>query len=70
VPTIFVLASAAAYSSEIQQPWRVMTVLDCYLRIRYAAPFDREQGCAGSYGSEGWRFESLRARQATGHLRS
>ena len=44
----------AAYSSEIRQPWRAMTVLDCYLHMRYAAPFNREQGCAGSYGSKGW----------------
>jgi hypothetical protein len=29
-----VLASAAAYSSEIQQPWRALTVLDCYLHTR------------------------------------
>jgi hypothetical protein len=28
-----------------------MTVLDCYLHTRQAAPFDREQGGAGSYGS-------------------
>jgi len=32
-------------------------------------PDDAER-LTGIYGSEGWRFESLRARQATGHLRS
>jgi hypothetical protein len=28
---------------------------------------DDSERLTGIYGSEGWRFESLRARQATGH---
>jgi hypothetical protein len=31
--------------------------------MRWPAPFNHKQGRASSYGSEGWGFESLRARK-------
>lgn len=48
MPTIFMLAPVAAYSSEIQQPMRATAIMDGHQRTHKAASFAREQGRAAS----------------------
>jgi hypothetical protein len=48
--------AAVPYSSEPQQPMRATAVLGTYRHMHWAAPFDREQGRAGSSHQEGQYF--------------
>ena len=43
----------ALYSSEVQQPKRSTAIMSEQLHARQAAPFDREQGSAGSLHPDG-----------------
>ena len=46
--TVFLLAPVVAYSSEVQQPMRATAILSRHPHTHWPAPFDREQGRAGS----------------------
>ena len=59
---VLMFAPVVPYSSEVQQPGHTTAVLSGHPHTRWPAPFNHEQDRASSYGSEGWGFESLRAR--------
>jgi hypothetical protein len=58
------LKTEARYSSEVQQPAPAITDVGHPQHTAHAGLQLAEQEHAGSYGSEGWGFESLRARPA------
>jgi hypothetical protein len=51
--TVSLLASVVSYSSEVQQPMHATAVLGCHPRTHHAAPFDHDQGRAGSLHPDG-----------------
>ena len=56
------LSGLLLYSSGVQQPLQTTAIFGCYEHAVRSVVFEREQRRAASYGSEGWGFESLRAR--------
>jgi len=50
--TVFLVALAVPYSSEVQQPMRATAVLGGRPHMRLAGSVDREQGCASSLHPE------------------
>jgi hypothetical protein len=51
--TVFLFAPVVAYSSEVQQPMRATAILSRHPHTHWPAPFDREQGRAGSLHPDG-----------------
>ena len=51
--TVFLVALAVPYSSEVQQPMRATAVLGGRPRMRLAGSVDREQGRASSLHPDG-----------------
>jgi hypothetical protein len=56
------LKTEARYSTEVQQPAQAIIDVDHPQHVAHAGLQLAEQERASSYGSEGWGFESLRAR--------